>query len=50
MYEPVLVGSAKRFSRLRWLQQGLLHVYLLYILLVVVIAMAWMSFRAWLAP
>jgi NADH:ubiquinone oxidoreductase subunit 5 (subunit L)/multisubunit Na+/H+ antiporter MnhA subunit len=48
VYEPFLERWARRFSRLRWLQQGVLHVYILYILVVVVIALAWMTARAWL--
>ncbi|HTM22710.1 MAG TPA: hypothetical protein VL172_19440, partial [Kofleriaceae bacterium] len=31
-YEPFLDRWAGRFARLRWLQQGSLHIYLLYIL------------------
>ena len=49
-YEPFFSRWADRFTRLRWLQQGLLHVYLLYILVVVVAALAWMSLRAWIWP
>jgi formate hydrogenlyase subunit 3/multisubunit Na+/H+ antiporter MnhD subunit len=47
VYEPFLDRWARRFSELRWLQQGVLHVYILYILAVVVIALAWMTARAW---
>ena len=46
-YEPFFDRWAKRFSRLRWLQQGILHVYLFYILLIVVAALAWASARRW---
>jgi formate hydrogenlyase subunit 3/multisubunit Na+/H+ antiporter MnhD subunit len=47
-YEPFIAWCASRFSRLRWLQQGMLHVYLVYILLTVVVALAWSSARRWL--
>jgi hypothetical protein len=48
VYEPFLARWANRFARLRWLQQGILHIYLFYILLVLLIALAWMSARTWL--
>ena len=47
VYEPFFRRTAERFSRLRILQQGKLHVYLVYILLVVVTALAWVSLRTW---
>jgi formate hydrogenlyase subunit 3/multisubunit Na+/H+ antiporter MnhD subunit len=46
-YEPFFDRWARRFSRLRWLQQGVLHVYLFYILIVVVAALGWASARRW---
>jgi formate hydrogenlyase subunit 3/multisubunit Na+/H+ antiporter MnhD subunit len=46
-YEPFFDRWARRFSRLRWLQQGLLHLYLFYILVVVVAALGWASARRW---
>lgn len=49
VYEPFFRSWAERFSRLRVLQQGNLHVYLVYILLVVVLALAWVSLRTWWA-
>jgi formate hydrogenlyase subunit 3/multisubunit Na+/H+ antiporter MnhD subunit len=49
VYEPFFRRSAERFSRLRVLQQGKVHVYLVYILLVVVLALAWVSLRTWWA-
>jgi NADH:ubiquinone oxidoreductase subunit 5 (subunit L)/multisubunit Na+/H+ antiporter MnhA subunit len=49
VYEPFFRGWAERFSRLRVLQQGKLHVYLVYILLTVVLALAWVSLRTWWA-
>jgi formate hydrogenlyase subunit 3/multisubunit Na+/H+ antiporter MnhD subunit len=45
LYEPFLDTWAKRFARLRWLQQGSLHIYLLYILAAVTSVLAWVSLR-----
>jgi hydrogenase-4 component B len=47
VYEPFFRGAAERFSRLRILQQGNVHVYLVYILVTVVLALAWVSLRTW---
>jgi hydrogenase-4 component B len=47
VYEPFFARWSRRFARLRILQQGKVHVYLLYILLTVVLALAWASVRAW---
>jgi NADH:ubiquinone oxidoreductase subunit 5 (subunit L)/multisubunit Na+/H+ antiporter MnhA subunit len=44
-YEPFLERWAARLSRLRWMQQGVLHVYLLYILAIALIGVAWLSAR-----
>lgn len=49
VYEPFFRRWADRFARLRILQQGQLHVYLVYILLVVVLALTWVSLRTWWA-
>jgi hydrogenase-4 component B len=49
LYEPFFRRWARRCFRLRVLQQGLVHVYLVYILLVVVLALAWISARTWWA-
>jgi hypothetical protein len=46
-YQPFFDRWAHRLGRLRWLQQGLLHLYLLYILLFVVAALGWASLRRW---
>jgi formate hydrogenlyase subunit 3/multisubunit Na+/H+ antiporter MnhD subunit len=48
IYQPFLARWADRFARLRWLQQGVLHIYILYILVVLVVGLGWMSFRAWM--
>jgi hypothetical protein len=46
VYEPFFRYCAERFAWLRILQQGQVHVYLLYIVLTVVLALAWVSVRA----
>ena len=45
VYEPFLSTWAKRFAGLRWLQQGSLHAYIVYILAAVTFALAWTSLR-----
>jgi NADH:ubiquinone oxidoreductase subunit 5 (subunit L)/multisubunit Na+/H+ antiporter MnhA subunit len=40
VYEPFFAKWADRFARLRWMQQGQLHIYLLYILTTLLIALA----------
>jgi hydrogenase-4 component B len=47
VYEPFFQRWAERFSRLRILQQGKIHVYLVYIMFMVVLALAWVSLRGW---
>lgn len=47
VYEPFFRRWARRFARLRVLQQGQVHVYLVYIFIGVVLAMAWLSVRTW---
>jgi NADH:ubiquinone oxidoreductase subunit 5 (subunit L)/multisubunit Na+/H+ antiporter MnhA subunit len=49
VYEPFFARWADRFSRLRWIQQGALHVYLLYIFVVAVAALAWISWSQWMS-
>jgi formate hydrogenlyase subunit 3/multisubunit Na+/H+ antiporter MnhD subunit len=46
-YEPFLARWADRFARLRWMQQGLLHVYLVYILVALLVGLAWSSLSSW---
>jgi NADH:ubiquinone oxidoreductase subunit 5 (subunit L)/multisubunit Na+/H+ antiporter MnhA subunit len=48
-YEPLFARWGNRFSRLRVLQQGKIHVYLVYIVFMVVVALSWVSVRAWWA-
>jgi formate hydrogenlyase subunit 3/multisubunit Na+/H+ antiporter MnhD subunit len=45
VYEPLIQGWARRFARLRWLQQGSLHIYLVYIVAAVTSVLAWTSLR-----
>jgi formate hydrogenlyase subunit 3/multisubunit Na+/H+ antiporter MnhD subunit len=47
LYEPFFAHWARRFARLRVLQQGKVSVYLLYILFTVVLALAWTAVRGW---
>ena len=47
LYEPFFRRWADRFSGLRILQQGNVHVYLVYILLVMVLMLTWLSLRSW---
>jgi formate hydrogenlyase subunit 3/multisubunit Na+/H+ antiporter MnhD subunit len=49
VYEPFLSRWGDRFMRLRWLQQGVLHAYIFYILVAVVGLLAWLSLRSWFA-
>lgn len=44
MYEPAILAAGHRMARLRWLQQGAVHVYLLYILVALAAGLAWASF------
>jgi hydrogenase-4 component B len=48
VYQPSLERWEARMTRLHWIQQGILHVYFLYIFVVVVIAFAWLALRAWM--
>src|SRR5205814_4022756 len=41
LYEPWLASWAKRFVHLRWLQQGRLRVYLVYILVTLLLLLGW---------
>ncbi len=44
-YEPLFRGVGDGLARLRWLQRGSLHLYLLYIVVVLVLGLAWASIR-----
>jgi formate hydrogenlyase subunit 3/multisubunit Na+/H+ antiporter MnhD subunit len=47
LYQPLFACWAARCVRLRVLQQGKTHVYICYIMLMVVLALAWVSLRSW---
>lgn len=47
VYEPLAVRWADHFSRLRWLQQGRLQVYLVYIAGIAVLGLLWSALRSW---
>jgi NADH:ubiquinone oxidoreductase subunit 5 (subunit L)/multisubunit Na+/H+ antiporter MnhA subunit len=47
VYEPFFRRWADRFAGLRVLQQGKIHIYLIYIFAMVVLALTWMSIRQW---
>jgi hydrogenase-4 component B len=47
VYEPFFARWAARFLRLRVLQHGKVHVYLLYILVTIVLVLGWSSVRSW---
>ncbi|HEX9640375.1 MAG TPA: proton-conducting transporter membrane subunit [Candidatus Krumholzibacteria bacterium] len=49
IYEPLLVRAGHLFARLRFLQQGNLHVYLIYVLAAVVGGLTWVAVRNWSA-
>ncbi len=44
VYEPFLARWGDRFVRLRWVQRGMLHVYLVYVLAAALLALGWSSF------
>jgi hydrogenase-4 component B len=46
-YEPFVARWGDRFARLRWVQQGALHLYLVYILFTALLALAWTSLYTW---
>ncbi|HEY8143766.1 MAG TPA: proton-conducting transporter membrane subunit, partial [Kofleriaceae bacterium] len=49
-YEPFLVRWGERFARLRFLQQGNVHVYILYIVATAIGALGWVVARDWWWP
>ncbi|HET9752970.1 MAG TPA: oxidoreductase, partial [Myxococcales bacterium] len=49
-YEPFFTRWAERFATLRWVQQGVVHAYLFYILAVVVVALGWSALQGWWRP
>jgi hydrogenase-4 component B len=46
-YEPLIDRLARRFAQLRWVQQGLLHLYLVYIVITVIGALTLVSLHDW---
>jgi NADH:ubiquinone oxidoreductase subunit 5 (subunit L)/multisubunit Na+/H+ antiporter MnhA subunit len=50
LYEPLLSSLATACAGLRRLQQGHMHLYLAYILVAVMAALAWSSLGGWLPP
>lgn len=42
-YEPAILRTGHRMARVRWLQQGAVHIYLLYILVALAAGLAWTS-------
>jgi NADH:ubiquinone oxidoreductase subunit 5 (subunit L)/multisubunit Na+/H+ antiporter MnhA subunit len=48
LYLPFFRRWANRFARLRFLQQGKVHVYLVYIMVIVVVVLSWAPLRTWL--
>jgi hydrogenase-4 component B len=44
IFEPAILDGGRRMARLRWIQQGAVHVYLLYILVALAVGLAWASF------
>lgn len=44
VYEPSLARAADWFSRLRWVQQGAVQLYVFYVLVALAVALAWTAF------
>lgn len=47
LYDPIFARWGRRCVQLRILQQGQVNIYLTYIAIAVVLALAWMSLRTW---
>ncbi|HEY6038197.1 MAG TPA: proton-conducting transporter membrane subunit [Kofleriaceae bacterium] len=47
-YEPLLDRGARRFGQLRWVQQGVIHLYILYVVVAAVVVTAIVSIRDYL--
>jgi NADH:ubiquinone oxidoreductase subunit 5 (subunit L)/multisubunit Na+/H+ antiporter MnhA subunit len=45
IYEPLMFRAGHHFARLRFLQQGNLHIYLLYVLAAVIGGLTWVAVR-----
>jgi hypothetical protein len=46
VYQPLFTGAASYFTRLRLLQQGNVQLYVAYIMIALVAALAWASLGA----
>jgi hypothetical protein len=46
-YEPLFDRLGKRFARLRWVQQGITHLYVLYIVVTVIGVLAAVAVHDW---
>jgi hypothetical protein len=46
-YEPAIDQVTRRVGRLRWVQQGLLHLYIMFIVGTVVVLLAAVSLHDW---
>src|SRR5262249_3425391 len=47
VYRPLLARCADRFAALRVLQQGKTNIYLAYILITLILGLAWATLRGW---
>jgi NADH:ubiquinone oxidoreductase subunit 5 (subunit L)/multisubunit Na+/H+ antiporter MnhA subunit len=47
VYEPSLTRAADLFARLRWVQQGAVQLYVLYVLFALVGALTWAAAQGW---
>lgn len=46
-YQPFFEWLVESFLRLRWVQQGKVHYYMMYFVVVLVLAFAWLAIRRW---
>jgi hypothetical protein len=46
LYQPFFQWLPERCARLRWVQQGKLHYYMFYFVVVLVLAFAWIVLRS----
>lgn len=50
VYEPAFLRMAGRLSSFGWVQQGVLQLYLLYVVAAMVLGLAWATLQAWVRP
>ena len=48
LYQPFFEWSMGHFTRLRWVQQGKIQYYMLYFVVTLVVAFAWLAIRQWI--